>query len=188
MPADITVEDRTEFQATVAQHRAQALIDVGINEDSDLQHKERSRVDRLALSRALVDLDYLQMRRVKRPAPKAKRRSRGDLVRRVIVHYGPPRLTYQPRARTPDPTGDSQPPALPAATPQACTDALGCKKLLATLSACDTMPKPTGASAPLVGDAAPPELAQCEQANTSWLRRCITLAIRLARVAMMSHV
>jgi hypothetical protein len=108
--ATITDEDRQTFLETVARHQLQARADLGLDDKAALDRKDQSRLDRLAVSRALIELDYLQMNRVPRPPKKAKRLSRGELTRRALRHRATPdvpRLTYQP----------SVPSSPPAETP-----------------------------------------------------------------------
>ena len=165
--APITEDDRLEFEDTVARHRVQAASDLGLEHMSvsELNRKDRARRDRLAISRALVELDQLQLSRVTRARKKAKRLSRGDLFVRAVTHIGAPRLTYQPSLDSVDAR----------------------KKPLAAPHQCDTMPAES-VGAELSVPAPTPQPAHRERANSSWSRRCITLIIRLAKTAIISYV
>jgi transposase InsO family protein len=84
----ITAEDRRQFLEHVEGRRVEARRDLGLDETAVLNRADHTRVDRLAISRALVDLGYLTITRESRPAKKAKRLSRADLVSRATTHLG----------------------------------------------------------------------------------------------------
>ena len=108
--ATITAEEREEFQQAVARHRSQARTDLGLDETFELNGKDQSRINRMALSRALAELDYLAMHRVRRPPKKPKRLSHPELTLRAVrATLSVPRLTYQPSA-----SSDTQAPPSPS--------------------------------------------------------------------------
>lgn len=77
----ITAEQRAEFKAVLTRHRAQACQDLGLDESEGLlAHTDQARRDRLALRRALEELGYLTMQRVRRAPKKPKRPTREQLT------------------------------------------------------------------------------------------------------------
>lgn len=84
----ITHDERQQFQQALAKARIEAANDLGLDLAASLSISDRARFDRLALSRALQELDYLTKKRVHRPPKKAKRLSREELARRARKHRG----------------------------------------------------------------------------------------------------
>ncbi len=79
----IELEERLLFLVAVERQRIEARRDLGIDEKVDLPHKDRSRVDRLAISRVLTELNYLKLTRTSRSADKGQRSTRAELQRRA---------------------------------------------------------------------------------------------------------
>jgi hypothetical protein len=69
----LTAEARAVFQFILAQQRQDAAADLRLDLHDELSHADRSRLDRLAISRTLEQLGYLSKTRVTRPAKKPKR-------------------------------------------------------------------------------------------------------------------
>lgn len=120
--APLTPEDRQSFLDAVARHQIQARSDLGVDEAADLNRQDQARVNRLAISRALLELGQLEMNRVVRPPAKAKRLSRDELTRGAVRHCAasfPPRLTSPPSALSTAPvtTPPSDPPRAATSEP-----------------------------------------------------------------------
>jgi hypothetical protein len=79
----ISDDQRQAFQAALQQHHLKVGEDLGLDPLSDLSVIDRTRLDRLALSRTLDELGYLTMKRVRRAPKKPKRKSRAELARRA---------------------------------------------------------------------------------------------------------
>jgi hypothetical protein len=79
----ISAQQRHEFQAALQRHRAQAADDLGIDPKQPVTDAQAARLDRVALRRALEELGYLTLERVRRPPKKPKRRSRDEIARRA---------------------------------------------------------------------------------------------------------
>jgi hypothetical protein len=76
----IGVEERANFQAALAKHRAVALVELDLVEaEQPLSLADQARLDRLAMPRALEELGYLTFKRERRASRKPKRKSREQL-------------------------------------------------------------------------------------------------------------
>jgi hypothetical protein len=81
-------QERLVFLQAVALERSVARVDLGLDLMAELTRVDAARVDRLALSRALVNLEYLEMRRVVRAPKKAKRPSRAERQKMLATSPG----------------------------------------------------------------------------------------------------
>jgi transposase InsO family protein len=79
----ISDRQRHEFQTALQRHRALAVDDLGIDSTQPTTDVQAARLDRVALRRAMEQLGYLTLERVRRPPKKPKRRSRPEMARRA---------------------------------------------------------------------------------------------------------
>jgi transposase InsO family protein len=87
----ITPEERAMFLETLARHRTSAQQEMALGLTPELrnarqQRADRTRIERLAITETLVELNYLTMARVPRPAKRPKRRSRAQMAERIAKH------------------------------------------------------------------------------------------------------
>jgi len=80
----ITAEMRTRFALEYSEQLDTAATDLALDPKADLDHKDRSRLDRLGLSRTLERLGYLTKRRVDRARRKPARLT-GQALNRVLA-------------------------------------------------------------------------------------------------------
>ena len=154
----IDAEQRANFRAVLARHRAQAAEDLGLDDHEVLlASKDRARRDRLALSRTLEELGYLTLQRVRRPPKKPPRPNRDELQRRISNQK------EDADASTSKPTQTLAPPAL-----------------LATMHARTARCNDDGDRHPA---AQTDTSTHRKWTISSWTRRCITLLVMLAKAA-----
>jgi transposase InsO family protein len=198
----ISPEERRQFLDAVEVQRAQARRDLGLAESAALSHFDQARLDRLALTRALVQLGYLTLRRADRPPKKPRRLSRKKLARRAQRHLD--RVLATPvyawaSAGCPldsSDAGHEPAPALASGTHDISAlswsttgeDAGGPNHPFALFPpdthATMTILRGVAAFSPEIAPSPPP--ARVERANASWFRRSITLLLSFVKAAMIS--
>ena len=187
----ITAEERTNFQIEVAARRAVAGPELGLDPQAELNHCDQSRLDRVALPRALVATGNLHFHRATRTPRKPKRLARQELAERAAAHFAA--QTPAPAAKSPpvsassslEPTAPPNPvPQSPASSPLEPTPQIP----LASPPTNDRITSDEGVpdDAPVLAKA--PQPTHCERAFMSRLRRSIAPLIRSAKTAIFTWV
>jgi transposase InsO family protein len=177
----ITPEERQAFTAALSAHRQQAAQELGVDLSAELNHADRTRLDRLALSATLQDLGYLSTQRVRRPPKKAKRLSRKKLARRVA--------RYHRQAAGAESAAENSTPAQ-SPEPARIESDNSASPLLAGTPPSDTMLAATAGSGLTAAPPTPPQAvpsARRERTFTSWLRRTLTPLLPFSKTANISR-
>jgi transposase InsO family protein len=196
----LTLEERAQFQQALAQQRQVAAVDLGLDLSTDLAHADRSRLDRLAISRTLAQLGYLTMRRVTCAPRKPKRPQRETLARKLSKHQeeSPPCIASEsapvecssPKSAAmlqdpipPMPVGMKQSkvpkPARTLPSQEKSSRALAPPRAGATMQASTAQRE-----ALPIGNLTPPLAPACgERAASSWWRRPFTLLQSVLKAA-----
>jgi transposase InsO family protein len=152
----IPAAERRRFQAEADHQRPPTRADLGLPAASKLSHADQARLDRLALERSLLVLDYLEMKCADRPA-KARRPARAALERTACAS-----------ATATAPSEENLDQALAAAL------------------AADTMRTSAGVAASVISPASAPPPAHVEPAHPSWFTRSIPPLISHVKTAIFS--
>lgn len=217
----ITADERLRFHDTLTERRSEARRDLGLPAhdppDASLSRSDRARVDRLAITRTLIELGYLKLERVRRPPPKSKRLARRELSQRAAA-WRAESPAANPSASPASPVPESSPPlardgerdsssplmpapepSVPSPPPQP-TDllagALGgderiddknFQTLLAKPIAPDTMAQETDVASVSPETPTTSRPSHGEVASTSWYRRFFALILSVVKTAKISH-
>ena len=157
----VTDPQRAQFQQVLREQRLIAAHDLELDLSAELSHVDRSRLDRLAISRTLEQLGYLTKRHVTRAPKKPKRPAREKLARQTSKET-PASSRGAPRAEK------TASPGLAPARTSATMQASGARR--------KAVPKGSLTSPPH----AP---AQRERANSLWWRRPFTLLLSFVKAA-----
>jgi hypothetical protein len=193
----ITDQEREQFQTTFQAQRIEAAADLGMDIRGSLSVSQRARLDRLALSRTLQQLEYLTKTRVDRPPKKPKRLSRAELARRVAKDRRDKAKSDTDNALAgTDPAASSHTvdgtkasiasPSPPIDTGSSLTDSHCAIALLASTEEVATIQSLVTQGLPAGKPCSPPTTlmpAQRERTILSWLGRPITLLISLLKAA-----
>ena len=76
-------EQRRRFLERLELQRQIDRVELGLDPQADLSRDDQARLDRSAVTKVLVEQEYLTMSHVTRSAPKAKRRSKDEMRKRL---------------------------------------------------------------------------------------------------------
>ena len=168
-----------------------AAGELGIDPSVALDHKDRSRLDRHALSAVLQQLGYLTLRRGKRNTRKPRRPTKQALAQRAARHGVPAsgEQSAQDIARVLPPLLNHRPCVdnarheTSAATARRAPAEKETAQVLAPAARADTMQAPSGVTADAIGDAEATASARGERTMTSWWRSSVTLLVSWLKAA-----
>ena len=187
----ITADERTKFDIEVTARRAVGGLELGLDPAAELNHFDQSRLDRVALQRALVATGNLRIERADRAPRKPQRLSRQELAARAATQF----------ATAPPPDESALHPARDLAALRSADTHIAMLDDAATRPT-DRPPKiPLATSPPsarIMADQGVPDDAhvlakaprptQCERAFMSRLRRSIAPLIRGFKAAIFTWV
>jgi hypothetical protein len=169
----ITDQQRDEFARELESQRDHACTELGFTDPENLTPIQHDRLERLAISQTLQTLGYLTQHEVRRPPRKAKRRTPQQMQRRL-------KREREEAATDENTLGDASTLDIEQRLEEMLASMANNGRM--QLASCDASP-----SGPRVPETQDPEPPHRESAKPSWRRKAITLAIKFAKAANISH-
>jgi hypothetical protein len=191
----ISDQQRLQFFLALSEQRVIAAGELGTDPSAALDHKDRSRLDRRALSAVLQQLGYLTLQRGKRNTRKPRRPTKEALAQRAARHgvpaseeqsaegiarVLPPLLNHRPCV-------DNTRHSTSTATTKRTSAEKETTQVLALAARADTMQASSGVTADAIGDAEATASARGERTMTSWWRSSVTLLVPLLKAAKITR-